>query len=140
LFGKALLGLAAAYMLRALSEFGGAAVGRGRGHRLRAGLALAGARQAEADPRAAAVRVVTSVLIVVPVLREAQVGFHAMSSWATAVLLAAFSITGLLISWRKNLTVIAWISTLAGLVSASALLVANCDLLPLTAALSARSF
>ncbi len=140
-FGKGLLGIAGAYLLRALTEFGmfpltvGAAAGI-----LYALFWLVLAARAGAERRlVAAVHGVTSVLILVPLLWETIVRFQAISSWVAAGVLVLFSGFGLAISWRKNLSVIAWITTLAGMVTASALLIATRDLAPFTLAVLAMA-
>jgi hypothetical protein len=137
LFGKALVGLAAAYLLRALAEMGLLVLPLGVAIAILYSLVwlMWAARTPEAERSAAAVKAMTSVLILVPVLWEAQVRFNALSPWVVAAVLIFFSSAGLIISWRKNLTTIAWITTLAGLFTACALLVTTRDLLPFTAAL-----
>jgi hypothetical protein len=139
LLGKALLGLSAAYLLRALSEF--------QVLPLTAGMAvgmvyalwwlLLAARTAATERASAVVYALTSVLILVPLLWETSVRFHAVSPWIAAGVVLLFSVFGLAISWRKDLTVIAWITTLAGLLAASGLLLATRDLAPFTLALLA---
>jgi len=137
LLGKALLGLSAAYLLRALSEF--------QVLPLTAGMAvgmiyalwwlLLAARTADTERASAVVYALTSVLILVPLLWETSVRFHSVSPWVAAGVLILFSVFGLAISWRKDLTVIAWITTLAGLLAACGLLLATRDLAPFTLAL-----
>ncbi len=137
LLGKALLALAGAYLLRALTENQvlPVAVGLALGI-VYAGVWLVLAAHAAADDKTTStVRGLTSVLIVVPLLWEAHMRFHALSPWVTASVLVLFSVFGLAVAWRRNLSTIAWITTMAGLVTASALLVATEDLLPFTWAL-----
>jgi len=138
-FGRALLGIAGAYMLRALTEAGtlprSAGVAAGIGY---AALWLWFAvRTQEGRTLALAVNSVTSMMILVPVLWESTVWLHAISSSTAAWVLATFSMIGQAVSWRKN------VKTLAGIVSFSCgltgmtLLFATRDLLPFTAALLA---
>ncbi len=140
-FGKGLLGIAGAYLLRALTESGafpltaGAAAGI-----LYALFWLVLAARAGAGRRlAAAVYGVTSVLILVPLLWETIVRFQAISSPVAAGVLVLFSGFGLAISWRQDLSAIAWITTLAGIITASGLIVAIHDLAPFTLALLAMA-
>jgi len=72
-------------------------------------------------------------------LWEATLRFQALSSWTAAALLTFFSVFGLAISWRKNLTSVAWVTSLAGLVACAALALRSRDLLPYTAALIAMA-
>jgi hypothetical protein len=137
LIGQALVGLAAAYLLRALAERGTLPLPAGVAVAILYSLAwLLLAAHTPAEERwPAAVRSTTSVLILMPVLWEAQVRFHALSPWVAAGVLIFFSAAGLAISWRKDLTTIAWITTISALLTASALLVATRELLPFTVAL-----
>jgi len=65
-------------------------------------------------------------------LWEATLKFHAISTWAAGVMLIAFGVFGLAVSWRKNLSVVATIATLAVLGTTGALLLATHDLPPFT--------
>ena len=142
LFGKALLGLAGAYLLRALTEMERLPVSVG----LALGILYAGAwlvmaaRASPDDTPTCTVRGLTSVLVVVPLLWEAHMRFHALSPWVTASVLVMFSVFGLAVAWRRDISSIAWITTLAGLATASALLVATEDLLPFTWAIFGMAF
>jgi len=139
LLGKALLGLAGAYLLRALTD--AAILPRGLG--LAAGLAYAGvwlylaARSLPGRKFAAALDACTAAAIVGPLLWEATLRFHAISSWAAATVLTAFTILGLALSWTKQSTLVARIAVSAAAVVAITLLVASRDLLPFTVALLA---
>jgi hypothetical protein len=139
LFGKALLALAGAYLLRALTD--AALVPRGLG--LAAGLAYAGAwlwiasRSLPNRKFAAALEVCTSAAIVGPLLWEATLLLHAISSWAAAAIITAFAIAGLVLSWRKRSTVVARIAFSAAAVITTALLIGSHDLLPFTLAMLA---
>jgi hypothetical protein len=130
--GAATLGLAGAYLLRAIAESGiipsklvfAAAA-------LYAVAWLLWAARAHAGRRLAAILYsLTAVLILSPLLWEATVRFHTVSPWQTSVILVAFNLIGLTVSWRKDLLVVATISTVAGVGTAAALLVATCDVLP----------
>lgn len=139
LIGKSFLGLALAYLLRALTENGSlpAPAGVALGLAYALGWLIWAARTHAAETFAVSLRALTAVLIVVPLLWEAHLRFHAVSTWATAGVLVFLSAFGLGISWRKNLTAVAWISSLAGLLSCCALLIATRDLVPYTAAILA---
>jgi hypothetical protein len=132
--GRALLGLAGAYLLRAVTESGnlapkvGVAVGL-----LYAILWLVWAARTPASRRLeAALHSLTSVLVLAPLLWEAATRFHAVSTWAAGAILLFFTVFGLAISWQKDLLIVATIATLAGLGTAAALLLATHDVLPFT--------
>ena len=132
--GRALLGLAGAYLLRALTEGGtfsprmGVAVGL-----VYAMLWLVWAARTPAAHRLeTALHGLTSVLVLSPLLFEATTRLHAISTWAAGALLLAFTLFGLAVSWRKDLLIVATFATLAGLGTSAALLLATHDVLPFT--------
>jgi hypothetical protein len=132
--GRTLLGLAGAYLLRALTESGtlsmraGVAVGL-----VYAVVWLVWAARTPAGQRVeTALHGLTSVLVLAPLLYEAVARFHAVSTWTAGAILLAFTVFGLAVSWRKNLLIVATFATLAGLGTSAALLVATHDALPFT--------
>jgi hypothetical protein len=132
--GRALLGLAGAYLLRAFTESGtfapqaGVAIGL-----LYALLWLVWAARTPAARRIeTALRSLTSVLVLAPLLWEATLRFHAISTWTAGAILLLFTVFGLAVSWRKDLLIVATIATLAGLGTAAGLLMATHDVLPFT--------
>ncbi|HYW44023.1 MAG TPA: hypothetical protein VE959_14270 [Bryobacteraceae bacterium] len=132
--GRALLGLAGAYLLRALTEAGTLT------HRGGVGIGIVyavlwlvwAARTPAAQKLEAALHSLTSVLVLAPLLWEATLRFHAISTWSAGAILLSFTVFGLAVSWRKDLLIVATIATLAGLGTAAALLVATHDVLPFT--------
>jgi hypothetical protein len=135
--GKAMLGLALAYLLRALTEYNvlPAHLGVALGVIYALIWLIAAARLPEAKRLPAAVEAVTSALILVALLYESRVRFQAIGSWPAATVLVVFTGFGLTISWRRNLSAIAWATILAGLSGAAILLVATHNLVPYVAAL-----
>jgi hypothetical protein len=132
--GRALLGLAGAYLLRALTESGsfspqaGVAIGL-----LYALFWLVWAARTPAARRIeTALHSLTSVLVLSPLLWEATLRFHAISTWTAGAILLLFTVFGLAVSWRKDLLIVATITTLAGLGTAAGLLMATHDVLPFT--------
>lgn len=132
--GRALLGLAGAYLLRAFTESAtvspqlGVAVGL-----LYAILWLVWAARTPAAKRLeAALHSLTAVLVLSPLLWEGVLRFHAVSTWAAGSILVFFTVFGLAVSWRKDLLIVATLATLAGLGTAAALLMATHDVLPFT--------
>jgi hypothetical protein len=132
--GGATLGLAGAYLLRAIAESG--VIPSKLVFAVAALYAVAwllwAARAHTGRQLAAILYSLTAVLILSPLLWEATVRFHTVSPWQTSVILVAFNLIGLTVSWRKDLVVVATISTVAGIGTAAALLVATCDVLPFT--------
>jgi hypothetical protein len=134
LLGRAFLGLAGAYLLRALTEAGTlpAAAGVAAGI-LYAIMWLVWAARTPASARVeTALHSLTSVLVLTPLLWEGTLRFHAVSTWAAGAILLFFTVFGLAISWRKDILILATIATLAGLGTAGGLLMATHDALPFT--------
>lgn len=132
--GRALLGLAGAYLLRALTESATFPPKAG----VAAGLLYAilwlvwAARTPAARRLETALHGLTSVLVLAPLLWEATLHFHAVSTWTAGAILLFFTVFGLAVSWRKNLLILATIVTIAGLGTAAGLLIATHDVLPFT--------
>jgi len=132
--GRALLGLAGAYLLRAATESNAlplsAGVALGIVYAL---LWLVWAARTPAERRAeAALHSLTAVLVMAPLLWEATLRFHVVGTWTAGAILLLFTLFGMAVSWRKNLLIVATIATLAGLGTSAALLVATRDVLPFT--------
>jgi hypothetical protein len=139
IFGRALLGIAGAYFLRALTELGTLPLTTGVGLAIVYAAAWMGlaAKTPSHQRLELTVRSATSVLVLVPLVWEATVRFQALSSWVAAAVLAGFTILGLVVSWQKNVTVLVWIALLSGVFTAWSLLLATRDVLPFTLALLA---
>ena len=132
--GGALLGLAGAYLLRAIAESGAlpprAVFTLGT---LYAVAWLLWAARAPIERRSATTLYsLTSVLILSPLLWESTLRFHMITTWEASVILMAYTLVGLAVSWRRDLLIVATITTLAGLITAGALLIATHDVLPFT--------
>jgi len=134
ILGRGLLGLAGAYLLRALTEAGTLPHPAG----IAAGLLYAifwlvwAARTPAARRAETAVHALTSVVVLAPLLWEATLRFHAVSTWTAGGVLLVFTLCGLGISWRKHILIPATIATVAGLGTSGALLMATYDVLPFT--------
>jgi hypothetical protein len=134
LLGRALLGLAGAYLLRALTE--SATLPQPAG--VSAGILYAilwlvwAARTDAAEHFETALHSLTAVLVLCPLLWEATVRLQTVSTWMAAAILLFFTIFGLAISWRKNILILATIATVAALGTAAGLLVTTHDVLPFT--------
>jgi len=137
--GKAVIGIAGAYLLRAFAESGTisklpvlvVAI-------IYAALWMVLAVRTHDASRFASVTYgITSALILVPLLWESTVSFRSISPTFTAVVLVAFVVLALALTltWQCNLQVIPGIATLATVITALALIIATHELVPLTAAL-----
>ncbi len=132
--GRALLGLAGAYLLRALTESGTMPGNFGVVAGIFYAVAwLVWAARTPAERRIeAAIHSLTAALVLAPLLWEATLRFHAVPTWMAGAVLLFFTVFGLAVSWKKNLLIVATISMLAGAGTAGALLMASRDVLPFT--------
>jgi hypothetical protein len=132
LLGQSLLGLAGAYLLRALTESGALPHQAGVACGILYSMAwlVWAARTPSSRSAETALRSLTSVLVLCPLLWEATVRFHAAPTGVTGFLLLLFSVSGLAVSWRKDLLIVATIATLAGLGTSIGLLMATHDVIP----------
>ncbi len=137
--GKAVLGIAGAYLLRAIAESGAVpklpvlivAIGY-------AGLWLVWAVRTHAANHLASVTYgITAALILSPLLWESTVRFQVLAPSFTAGILVAFVVLALALSWRHSLEVIPWIATLASVITAWALIIGTHDLATFTCGLLA---
>jgi hypothetical protein len=135
--GRAMLGMAGAYALRAFAESGSfpklAAVALAIAY---AAAWLVGAARVPAWMRfAGATYAGTSALILAPMLWEMTLRFRFLSPAAAAGVLAAFVFTACVLAWKNQLTPIAWAAWLTGDVTAIALLIATRQMVPFIAVL-----
>jgi len=132
--GRSLLGLAGAYLLRALAESGSLPPESGTA----AGIAYAllwlgwAARNPASERLKTAFGSLTAVLMLSPLVWEATARLHTIGPWMAAVILLVFAVFGMAISWRKSQLIVSTFATLAALGTASALLLALRDVLPFT--------
>ena len=135
--GRVLLGIAGAYLLRAVTE--ASLVPRLIG--TLAGVLYACAwlvpwRTRQDNRWAATLHGLTASAILAPLLWEATIRFHTVSSSAAAAILAMFIVLGQILAWRRDLSPLAGIVALAGSATALALMVATLDPIPFSAALA----
>jgi hypothetical protein len=123
LFGWAFLGLSGAYLLRAATESGTvpAPVGVIVGILYSGWWLFLAATRAWSKPLASTVYALTAVLVMAPLLWEATIRFHVLTATTASLVLVAFTAFGLAIGWRHNLTSVAWVATLTGLLTPMAL-------------------
>jgi hypothetical protein len=135
--GKAMLGIAGAYVLRAIAESGSfprlAVVALAL---LYAGAWLIwAARIPPVDRLVSTVYATTAALILAPMLAELRLRFQVLPDSATALLLIAFVLGASALAWKRNLTQIAWVAGVTGVLTALALLIASRNFVPYVAAL-----
>lgn len=135
--GRAVLGIAGAYLLRAVAESGTIsklpvliiAI-------VYAALWMVWAVRSHDSSHFASITYgITSALILSPLLWESTVRFQVISPASAGVVLVAFVVLTVALAWRRNLQLIPWIATLATVLTALALIIATQDLVPLTGAL-----
>jgi len=137
--GKAVLVMAGAYLLRAITELGSipklpilfVAVFYAFWWLIWA------ARRPQGQRFASLAYAITSALILSPLLLESTVRFQALSPATAGAVLVAYVVLGLAISCRRDLQLIPWVATLVCVVTALALIVQTHELVPLTATLLA---
>jgi hypothetical protein len=139
--GRVFLGIAGAYLLRALAESGFVP----RLVVVAIALAYAAgwvvwatqARRATVFARVAAA--ITSALILSPMLWELELRFHILPSWATAMVLGGFMVLTCVLAWKPKLAAVAAVATLAATSISLVLLVASRDPAPFMLALLAMA-
>jgi hypothetical protein len=132
-----MLGIAGAYVLRAVAESGSfpklAVVVLALAY---AGTWLIWAVRVPVGARfASSAYAVTAALILAPMLAELTLRFRVLPSPITAGLLALFVIASAALAWKRRLTPVVWVAGLTGVLTALALLIASRDLVPYLAAL-----
>lgn len=135
--GKSMLGIAGAYLLRAVAESGSfpklAVVALALGYAA-AWMVWASRVPVGAD-FAGTAYAATSALILAPMLVELALRFQVLSAGATAGLLAAFVVGAVALAWRRKLTPLVWVAEGAAVLTSFGLLVASHDLVPYIATL-----
>src|SRR5579871_92659 len=134
IIGRALLGLAGAYLLRAATESGTLPAAIGTAIGVVYALAWLGwaARRPPNERWSAVIDSLTSLLVLSPLLWEATARFHILGARTAAAVLLIFALFGMVTSWRKSLLIVSTFATLASLGTGAALLLATHDVLPFT--------
>ena len=137
ILGRAVLGMAGAYLLRALAESSSipklpvllVAI-------LYACFWVVWAVRVHPSSRfASAIYAGTSAMILSPLLWESTVRFQALSPASASFCLSAFVVLAIVLSWRCELQMIPWIATVSSLATALLLIIETRDLAPITAAI-----
>jgi hypothetical protein len=135
--GKAMLGIAGAYLLRAVAESSSLP-------RLAIAVVaivyallwlVAAARVPAEEWLSSTIYAGTSALILAPMLWELTLSFKVLSAPATSAILGLFVIAATALAWKKNMAPVLWVAYLAAATAALALSVATHQLLPFIATL-----
>jgi hypothetical protein len=135
--GKAMLGIAGAYVLRAVAESGSfpklAVVALALAY---AGTWLVWATRIPEGARfASTAYAATAGLILAPMMGELTLRFRVLPASLTAALLSAFVLAASALAWKRHLTPVIWVADVTGVSAALILLIASHDLVPYIAAL-----
>src|SRR5579864_664472 len=133
--GRFLLGIAGAYLLRAITEAGilPGLTGTVVGLLYAAGWLVASTRTAASSR--VALQGLTASAIAAPLLWESTERFHVMTPVGAAAALAFFIVLGQIVAWKHDHNAIAAITALAGAATAMALIAATLDPVPFAIAL-----
>jgi hypothetical protein len=136
LSGRSLIILGGAYLIRALTESrmlpASAGVALGLAYAVLWILA-AGRAAGKGLKGDATFHVVVATAIAFPLIFEATVHFHFLGSQSSAIALVVLSALSLAIAWRFNHQIMAWIITVAALMTAVVLMVSTGAVLPFEA-------
>ena len=135
--GRLLLGIAGAYLLRAITEATllPQLAGTMAGLLYAMAWLVSAGRIASRNRLSVGVQALTSALIAGPLVWEAAVHFHSLPPAAAAAILALFIICGQIIAWRSNVDIVAGVAALAGSITALLLIVATLNPAPFATAL-----
>ena len=135
--GKAVMGMAGAFLLRAIAESGSVP----KGAVLLVGIVYAAAWMVLAVRVSASSRVasvtyaVTSALILAPMLWESTTRFQTLSPALAGAVLAGYAVLTLVLAARRDLELAPWVATIAACVTAVGLIITTHALVPLVVAL-----
>ena len=136
--GKAVLGIAGAYLLRAIAESGSMPKLALLVAIVYAAAWMVWAVRASASSRFASVTyAVTSAMILSPMLWESTTRFQALPVGFAAAALTGYVVMTLALAARRDLELVAWVATVAAIMTALGLIFATRDLVALASALLA---
>jgi len=137
LFGRVMLGVAGAYVLRAIAQ--STWVPRQAIATVAIAYAVAwlvwASRTKDADCKARALYASTSALILAPMLWELTLRFDVLSPLVTAGVLVGFVVLATALAWRHDRAPVLWVAHGAAALTAVALSIATRDLIPFISAL-----
>jgi hypothetical protein len=135
--GRALIAIAGAFLLRAITEAGilPPLAGSLAGVLYACAWLVYTLRISPANRPIAVLQGVTAASILAPLLWEATVRFHTLTPAAAAAILALFIAIGQVVAWQRDLAIVARVVALVGSATAVALVVATLDPVPFALAL-----
>jgi hypothetical protein len=136
ILGRAMLGIAGAYVLRAVAE--SAALPRIAVAAIAIAYALTWmvwAARVKAGALPSVIYAGTSALILVPMVWELTLSFGVLSPSLAAAILALFVLAATVLAWQRNLTPVFWIADLSAAIAAFALSIATRQFIPFLAVL-----
>jgi hypothetical protein len=131
-FGKAMLGIAGAYLLRALAELNvlpRAAVATVAIAYAMAWLILA-SRSKGGGWLASTIYACTSALILAPMLWELMLRFNVLTAPVASAVIAGFAVAASALAWRRELAPVLWVANLTAATLALSLSIASHQMLP----------
>ena len=139
--GKAMLGIAGAYLLRAMAEsttFPRAVVVPVA--LSYAAMWLVAATRVKTEAKFASIAYAgTSVLILIPMLWELTLRFNFFSAAMAATVLGAFVVASFFLAWRRHFAAVTWVTTAACSTAALIMAIATHDLVPFILAILAMT-
>jgi hypothetical protein len=135
--GRALIAIAGAFLLRAITEAGilPPLAGALAGVLYASGWLIYTLRISPANRPIAVLQGVTAASILAPLLWEGTIRFHTLTPSAAAAILALFITIGQVVAWRLDLAILARAVALVGSATAIALVVATLNPVPFAMAL-----
>lgn len=139
--GRVFLGIAGAYVLRAVAESGLVPQMITVAFALAyAGAWLVWAARIRSDaPLAVTASALTAALILSPMLWELTMRFRILPPTATAAVLAGFTVLAYALAWKRNLTAVVGVASLTSVITSVVLLIATRDPAPFAVALLAMA-
>ena len=136
--GRLLLGIAGAYLLRAITEAGlvPQLAGTSMGLLYAAGWLVSSARISIGHRLSVVMHGIVAACVLAPLLWEATVRFHSMPAAVSALVLALFVILGQTFAWRRDHSALAGVTAFAGSATAVALIIATLNPVPFAVALA----
>ncbi len=136
--GRLMLGVAGAYLLRAITEAGllPQLAGTVLGLLYAAGWLVSSARISIGNRLLVGIHGITAACIFAPLMWEATVRFHSMPAAASALVLTLFMILGQAFAWQRGHSTLAGVMASAVSATAVALIIATLDPVPFAVALT----
>jgi hypothetical protein len=137
IFGRCVLGIAGAYILRAIAESGTlhASVPVALAVAYAAAWLVWAGWSGELSALTRRCYALTAALVLSPMLWEATVRFRMLEPASTAAILVAFALLAMALAWRTGASSVAWAGMLTAVVTALVLMAATRALVPFTASL-----